>query len=344
MDTALRTASTGGQPGDRPESALPASPVEVPTGQALLPRHADFAAKFNREDFMFDHGLAHHPLFELSALAALARRIPKFRDFVYWQNGRVQVNDKWSENPAKRLSLEETIDGIAHNDSLVILKHAEQDPIYGALLQEILQRIYSFTPAASQADILLGESLIFLNSPNRKTAYHLDLESNFLLQIAGLKLVHVFDCADRTLTSHEELENQCSGDSNGAIYKPERQSDSHFYRLTAGHGVHFPSLGPHWVQNGDAVSISININFDLASIHQRMKRIYRVNRVIRRMGVEPTPPGASPIRDTVKEKIGGAGAALNALRGAFARRQGPESYPVWRPTPVTRADAPAHCG
>jgi hypothetical protein len=307
----------------------------VPTGDALLPDNGEFRAKFNRSDFMFDHGLAHHPMFTLPALAELAQRIPKYDDFVYWQNGRVQVNDKWGANPAPRLSLERTIEGIAHNDSLVILKHAEQDPVYGSVLREILQRIYSFTSPAAQADIELGESLIFLNSPGRKTAYHLDLESNFLLQIAGEKFVHVFDCADRSLTPHVELENHCGGDHNGAIFKPDRQRDAHYYHLTPGHGVHFPSMGPHWVQNGDQVSISININFDLVSIHHRKKRVYRFNRIIRRLGFEPTPPGTSLVRDVLKERVSsGVSAALNTLRGAFKERRESESYPVWRPTPA----------
>lgn len=312
-------------------------PVPVPTGDALVRDNGEFLSKFNRSDFMFDHGLAHHPLFEPSALLALAERIPKFKDFVYWQNGRVQVNDKWGANPGKRLSLTETIEGIEHNDSLVILKHAEQDPIYGPVLQEILQRIYSFTSPAAQSDIVLGESLIFLNSPNRKTAYHLDLESNFLLQIAGLKLVHVFDCSDRTLTPHVELENHCAGDHNGAIYKPERQGDAHFYRLTAGHGVHFPSLAPHWVQNGEDVSVSININYDLVSIHHRMKRVYRVNRMMRRLGIKPKAPGVSPLRDAVKEGVSSVGNSLHTLLRP-GKKAADESYPVWRPTPVIRAN------
>src|SRR3984893_13678547 len=103
-----------------------ATQVPVPTGDALLADNGEFYGKFNRSDFMFDHGLAHHPLFELPALAGLAQRIPRYKDFVYWQNGRVKVNDKWEANPGPRLALAETIEGIAHNDSLVILKHAEQ--------------------------------------------------------------------------------------------------------------------------------------------------------------------------------------------------------------------------
>jgi hypothetical protein len=304
----------------------------IPTGDELLSDNGEFRKKFNRTDFMFDHGLAHHPMFELQALYELAQRIPKYKDFVYWQNGRVAVNDKWGANPAKRLSLEDTIKGIAHNDSLVILKHADQDPVFGPVLQEILQRIWSFTPPESQADIQLGESLIFLNSPNRKTAYHLDLESNFLLQVAGEKHIRVFDCTDRTLTPHTELENFCAGDGNGAIYKPAREAEAHFHHLTAGHGVHFPSMAPHWVQNGDEVSISININFDLASIHHRLKRVYRVNRAMRRMGIAPTAPGTSPARDAIKERLAvGVSSVLNTLRGAVVPRAPDDVYPMWHP-------------
>ncbi len=315
----------------------------IPTGEALLPQNGEFASKFNRADFLFDHGLAHHPLFELPALLGLAHRIPKYKDFVYWQNGRVKVNDRWEANPGPRLSLDETIEGIAHNDSLVILKHAEQDEIYGPLLQEILQRIFSFTSPASQNDIVLGESLIFINSPNRTTAYHLDLESNFLLQVAGEKFVRVHDCADRTITTHEELENHCGGNYNGAIFKPARQNDAHYYHLTAGHGVHFPSTAPHWVENGPDVSVSININFDLISVHRRLKRIYSFNRVMRRVGIRPAPPGTSRFGDAFKERAAvGVDLMLAMVHGKVVPPPdaAPASYPVWRPTRINPSATP----
>jgi len=305
----------------------------LPTGATLLPENPEFASKFNRTDFLFDHGLAFHPLFEPAALGELAERIPKIRDFVYWQNGRVDVGDKWNDNPAPRLTLKETIAGIESNNSLVILKHAEQDPVYGPVLQEILQRIFSFLSASAQSDIVLGESLIFLNSPRRKTAYHLDLESNFLLQIRGVKLIHVFDCADRSVTPHEELENHCSGDYNGAIYKPHREIAAHNYRLTPGHGVHFPSTAPHWVQNSDDVSVSININYDLRSVHHRLKKIYQVNRVLRRFGITPAAPGTSGVADLLKKQLGTGLEVVRKLRNPRIAPVAEErAYPQWRPT------------
>lgn len=303
-----------------------------PTGSKLLPCNGAFATHFNRSDFLFDHGLAHHPLFELTALRELAERIPKYKNFVYWQNGSVAQAASWAANPARRLSLDETLAGIASNDSLVVLKHADQDSVYGPVLQEILQRIYDFSSPALQADIVLGESLIFINSPKRKTVYHLDLESNFLLQVTGEKLVYVFDHADRSLTPHSELEDHCCGNINGAIYKSDRQNDAHFYHLTPGHGVHFPSTAPHWVHNGDQVSVSININFDLVSVHDRLRRIYRMNRTIRRLGFDPKGPGTSPVRDAMKTSVSrSVSFALDLARRIKKNQDAGTSYPMWRP-------------
>lgn len=305
--------------------------ITPPAGDVMIPANTEFYEKFNQSDFMFNHGLAHHPMFEPRALGKLACRIPKIRDFVYWQNGRVSANDDWGTTPAPRLTLEETIEGIVHNDSLVVLKHADQDPVYGPLLQGLLQRMFSLLSPASQADIVLGESLIFINSPRRKTPYHVDLESSCLLQITGEKLVHVFGCKDRSVTPHLELENHCAG-KHGVIYKPERQPEAHSYRLSAGHGVHFPSLGPHWVENADDVSVSININFDLVSIHHRLRSVYRINRLVRRLGLEPTPPGESAFRDAVKKVASlGTNLVLGSVRKAIKRRDVADSYPVWRP-------------
>jgi hypothetical protein len=98
--------------------------------------------------------------------------------------------------------------------------------------------------------------------------------------------------------------------------------------------VHFPSTAPHWVENGDEVSISININFDLVSIHQRMKRIYSVNRLMRRAGMKPAPPGTSPLRDALKERASFGTDILLAMLHKQPMRPDPEvaSYPVWCPT------------
>jgi hypothetical protein len=88
------------------------------------------------------------------------------------------------------------------------------------------------------------------------------------------------------------------------------------------------------VENGDDVSISVNINFDLTSIHRRLKRVYSVNRLVRRMGLTPAPPGISSLRDWLKEKAAVGADWLLALLRRRPTRPDPAiaAYPVWRPT------------
>jgi hypothetical protein len=283
---------------------------------------------FQRKSFSFPHALAGHPLFEFPSLLQLAQRIPKYPGFVYWQNGTVEIGGNWSDRPAKQLTLDETFEGIQGNDSLIVLKHAEQDPVYGPLLSEILTTTYEFAPPTVRKDIVLGESLIFINSPNRKTVYHFDLEPSVLLQIRGEKFVSVFDQPDRSLVSHDMLEEYCNGNQDAAVYRPETQADASHYHLTPGVGVHFPSTVPHWVQNGAQISVSININFDLRSAHHRLKPIYKVNRYLRRLGFRPKPPGLSLLLDGVKAAVG------NTIRHAaapFHPHRAARRYPNWRP-------------
>jgi hypothetical protein len=307
------------------------TPAKTIGAAPLLSDAQGVFAQFNKASFAFPHRLAGHPAFSIDALRDFAKRLPSYHGFVYWQNGKVRENDLWSTNTAERLSLDDTIAHIAENDSLVILKHAEQDPELGPILQQVLTEIVDYSPPSMRDDATIGESLIFLNSPRRKTAYHIDLESNFLLQVSGEKDVHVFDGREPGLLTAQELENHCAGDLNGAVYKPHLEGLARRYQLEPGMGVHFPSMAPHWVENGDSVSVSININYELRSVHHRLKHICRMNKRLRKLGFEPQAPGVSGWKDNAKLAFDGAEMGLRRMvRKVVPKPNRGEDYPVWR--------------
>lgn len=285
-------------------------------------------ATLNAADFGFRHGLGDHPLFTLPNLLALAQRINRHPGFVYWQNGARAVTDGWRTDPAKQRTLAQSIEGIAENDTVVIIKHAEQDETFGPVLRQALRDVYDYAPKGVQDDIILGESLIFINSPNRKTAYHLDLEISLLLQVTGEKTAFVWKSRDPAVTADVELERHCAGDHSAAVYKPERQSDANAYPLRAGDGVHFPNMAPHWVQNGQGVSISVNLNYDTRSVHHRLKHVYAVNHSLRRAGFAPSRPGERPWLDAVKS---GARESLEVVLSQARKLAGRRPYPQWKP-------------
>jgi hypothetical protein len=140
---------------------------------------------------------------------------------------------------------------------------------------------------------------VFMASPNIVTPYHIDHEANFLCQILGNKDVFLFDPNDRELLSDQEIEKFYFGDLDGASYQAPLQNRSKAFRLRPGVAVHHPPLAPHWVRNGSDVSISVSINFCMREIDRRA-HIYQVNNVLRKIGLNPSPPGQSRIGDIVK--------------------------------------------
>lgn len=297
-------------------------------GELLTDPEGAFDRHYNRKNFRFAHGLAGHPLFELDSLIGLSLRMPDHRD-TYWSNGKVQVDNRWDAGTAQRASLQDTIANIATNDSIVILKHTEQDPVHGPVLQEFLGRVIQLAGARMHSDVTIGETLILISSPNRLTPYHMDAETNFLVQVRGDKWFHVFDQDNRDVISDFEREQYFAGDISSAVYKQEQQKHATTYDLHAGYGVHVPVGAPHWVQNKDNVSVAISVNYELRSV-ERLTRIYRMNHRLRRLGIAPRPPGQSALADGLKLATG---TALSRLR-SWARPQRPDRpTAVWSPPP-----------
>jgi hypothetical protein len=285
-----------------------------------------FRRNYNHANFMFKHELKGNPLFELESLVELTRRMPDHGEH-YWSNGRVAVNNTWSDGTIGRQSLQDTITNIEHNNSIVILKHTEQDPVFAPVLQSVLATMIDLAGERMRSDVTIGEVLILVSSPGRITPYHMDSETNFLLQVTGDKWFHIFDHTDRTLVTEEEREDFFSVSRNCAVYRPDRQDECNKYDLLAGFGVHVPPCAPHWVQNRDNVSVALSVNYELKSV-DRLEKLYRFNHRMRKLGVRPVPPSESEWRDRIKLA---AEEGVAAVRSLSKKKPGPLPYKVWTP-------------
>lgn len=319
----------------------PAMAPDLPTGSVedindvrliALPEAGHFATMAD-QPFGFRHSLHLNPIFNLEEIIALAGRLPDHVAFKAWQNGRVEVGDGWATPEGAWRPFDETLRDIAKSDSVVVLKHVEQDVLFGPVLRQLLQEIFSSAPAAFQDDVVIGECLIFVNSPGRRTPYHFDLEPSILLQVEGQKTAHAYASGNRTIVSLGELEDYCGvGNLSAGVYKPECAQHEHIFALGPGDGVYFPSTGPHWVVNDDTVSISVNVNFDMRSLHHGVNYLHGFNSRMRRLGLHPADPGTHPRLDALKVAVW---SRIQRIKGALRSRvKGPsplDGYPVWQP-------------
>jgi hypothetical protein len=280
---------------------------EWATGQlagsrTLLADPREFQQKFNVKPFMFNHDLANSSLFSLPRLAAVAERMLARGDDknVVTRGGKSNFSDaKFSAMPLKE-RLAETVRRIADENVWLKLTSVDTaDPEYDELRQRVLREVEELSGRPLLGNITWSSLTVFVASPRVTTPYHIDHESNFLLQIRGAKDISLYDPNDREIVPDDQLERFYSGDFEAAQYRSELQSRAHVFRLVPGKVVHHPPLAPHWVQNGDDVSVSLSIGFCLRPLDRRA-RVHQVNHFLRRFGMQPTPPGRSALRDGLK--------------------------------------------
>lgn len=286
--------------------------------QATAPVHFDertIRQSLNQTPFLLEHWLVGHPLFELPRLIELAGTLPENQ--VEYNSGDLPVTQDPLQTPRNGLSIRETIQRIEECRSWMVLKNVEADPSYRQLLDLCLDPLIRFCP-----DMRTREAFVFVSSPDAVTPYHIDHESNFLLQIVGTKTVRMLPPNDPTVIQEADLEQFYAGGSRNLLrLDSQTEANARAFELTPGLGLHFPVTAPHWVKNGPAVSISFSITFR-TSRSDRREILYRINHRMRALGLHPRPVGRSQSTDSMKSALFNAARTLvKAVRPQRASSQ-----------------------
>lgn len=255
-----------------------------------------FRSRFDRRPFTISHYLADHPLLTLPSLIELSKRLPESN--VRYNRADVAVSQAVYSAPKTGLSIQETIRQIQECGSWMVLRFVEQDPEYRALVDQCLDEIQQFSDPIMPG-MFKREGFVFITSPGGVTPFHMDPEYNFLLQIRGKKTASLLDVSDRSIVSEELLEKFLSGDEYKHDFKEEYPDKAFTSELNPGEGLHFPLNWPHWVKNGDEVSISFSITFR-SPVSERREIVYKVNNYLRKRAINPRPFGQSGLIDSAK--------------------------------------------
>jgi hypothetical protein len=304
VDTTVFERETASDPSNAHSVFSPVISADLPDRQVLLFNEQEFRTKLDRAHFALGHRLSGSSLFDLPRLLDLARTTAETRpDDLYYDAGTIEPGQRWHDIPACGFSVTDAIDRIEHADAWIILRRAHLDPEYAPLLDACMADILNAGGPALARRMKEREALIIITSPKRVTAFHMDRECGFLLQVRGSKEINLFNQGDRDVVPESEVETFWTKDNNAPVYRPHLQDRATVYQLAPGGGVHIPINAPHWIQNGDNVSISVNINFICPETERG--NIYRANYLLRRLGLNPTPPFRSPLLDRIKNPLGG---------------------------------------
>ncbi len=247
------------------------------------------------------HRLMDHPLLQLPKLLELGRRLAA-RGSVRAHNDQATPATDFAHAPdthRAKLSAEETIRRIEEAQAWLALHNIQQDPEYRTLVDEVLDDV---RPRVERKDPGMGyrAGWIFITSPHAVTPYHMDHEHNFILQVHGKKTLHVWDPLDREVVSERALELFHTRWSRELVtYRSEIQERARVFALEPGLGGYMPLTSPHWVKNGDNVSVTVSFTY-YTDLTRRLETLHRCNHLLRSRGLQPAPVGAGGLRDAVK--------------------------------------------
>jgi hypothetical protein len=261
--------------------------------------------KFGHEPFKLTHELVGHPMTSLDALAELAEEVPL--DLIEHNVGEVpEVADPNAVAQAD-LPPAEIVRGIETNGCWIVIPiHAS--PRYESFLDDLIAEVRPLL-RPDEGEIRHQQGVFLLSAPGKVTPTHVDSEQGFLLQFKGDKEMRLGQFAD-SKTRELQIENVHAGGHRNLTEKPEAMTT---YHLDPGEGVHVPGFYPHMVKNGDSVSLSINFAF-LTDATIRHQNVYSMNARLRKLGLNPSPPGARPRADRHKERLAKTAAKLTSRR------------------------------
>jgi hypothetical protein len=263
-------------------------------GQAIFPAASlnAFRAAYPDHHARLSHNLVGHPLLTRDGLAALATRLPETS--MEYNLGTLPVGISPDETPANGLSVAETIRSINDNKSWIVLKNIERDDAYGALLDSALAEL---APMVTPTTGLMAhrEAFLFLSSPGSVTPFHMDPEHNILLQIEGMKVMNVFPASDAALVPPEQSEAFHAGGHRNLAWDEHFRAKLDPVELKPGDAVLMPVKAPHFVQNGEAVSISLSVTWrSERSVAEG--ELHSLNRLLRARGWPLMPVSRQPER------------------------------------------------
>lgn len=273
-----------------------------------------------RNGFAVTHSLSDLDLLSHESVVALADRLPAGSA----EPGLVGIvaEGGLDYEPAAMTDAGPAVRDLDGRDASVYLYNVERDASYGSLINDVLADV-SQTLGMSDTDIVHHEGYVFLTGGSATTSAHVDHEYNFLLVVRGHKRVFIADVPSEE--GERALEAMHSGGYGSCDAVP---ASGTMFEIGPGEGVFIPPRGAHYVENGPGPCAALSVVFGTASL-QAEARVYRVNAALRRLRMNPTSPGVSPVRDRSKDLL--AQALMQVRSRARSIYQSVQGAPIGSP-------------
>lgn len=245
----------------------------------------------DHQPFRVRHHLVGNNLLDAQALARLANQLPA--EAVEHNLGQLPTLHYAAPTARSAASAAEILSTPGFLGTWMAIKNIERVGVYRELLLDCLADVPDSKRPGNAPHNQQG--FVFVSAHRSVTPTHYDAEQNFLLQIQGTKAITIGGWPD-SASQQREMELKQQG---GHRYLPFLPDQPQTFRLDPGDGVYVPPNSPHYVEVFDEPSISLSVTFRTTTSDIFDNAVF-LNARLRRLGINPRPPGTNARVDQLK--------------------------------------------
>lgn len=262
--------------------------------------HDKFRQCFDSEPFGFSHNLSSLDLFKFDSLLTLGEKFSGSPRDYFIAGSAPSPGTKFYAVPNGGYKPRQAIENLERGSHRVLLKRPEDhDPQFRDLLHTLFRQVVELRGGLGNERVERLESAVLISSSSTTTPIHFDPEVGFFSQIEGEKFYHVYPPACTSETELERFYVRGRVDIGNVDISKLDPAREHVFNLGPGKGFHQPQNAPHWVRTGKSRSVSYTFVFQ-TNASRTQGRIRAFNYCLRRLGIDPSRPGAHPGLDAAK--------------------------------------------
>ena len=234
---------------------------------------------YRREIVVFQNRLNETGLFEDDALARLIERHPRDQLDVLTMGRDKEDPDSWAAGDWEHLSGAALIEAVKRGRLWANVRGAmRSDPEYRAVFDRLLTEFQAQTKGPR---VLKASAGVLISSPGVQVFYHCDRTDTMLWHMRGEKTIYLWPVEERFVSEKDYEKLILKETKEDLPYRSAFDQHATAVRLTPGQTVSWPLHGPHRVENGDSMNVSVTIEYSTAD-STLTNAVFFTNAVLRR--------------------------------------------------------------
>ena len=271
---------------------------------------------FRRETVTATHDLHTRPQFSDAGLSEILDAYPREKLGIYKFPPHAEGHVKAEHGRAPDLAGAELLEAVRSGHIWLNLRavNAHLD-----VFREMAGEIFGSMERRSGERVLKPDVGLLISSPNIHVHYHLDIPVVALVQVRGVKTLHLYP-ARAPFAPDEQIEAVVLRESEEDVaFRKDFEAEAQTIELQPGMALTWPQNAPHRVQNSDSMNVSLSCEFMTLPALIRANAIFTNGLIRRRFGGKPS----------ISPKLGPATLAKAAIaRAAKLTHRVPEKGPT----------------